>query len=148
MARQFGNYSPSWPLGTTIEEVLLFQDEDGTPVDLTGFDLRMQVREAIPVRDPDTGQGEDDPVLELVSEAYSTPPAWPVLVAITTGNPDPDDGVIAIKIDPDDTWTLSPDNGKRKLVYDIEIVTDDGDVLPLVQGKITTLPRRTLERPA
>lgn len=148
MARQFGSYSPSWPLGTTLEEVLLFQQEDGAPVDLTGCQVRMQIREAVPVRDPDTGQGEDDPVLELVSDAYATPPAWPVLVALQVGQADPSDGTILLKIDPDDSWTLSPDNSRRKLVYDIEILdTDSGDVLPLVQGKITTLPRRTLEAP-
>lgn len=148
MARQFGTYSPSWPLGTTIEEVLRFQQEDGSPVDLTGCEVRMQIREAVPERNPETGQGIDDPIMELVSALPSPLPAWPVLQAIQVGAIDPEDGTILLKIDPDDSWTLSPDNTKRKLVYDIEILdTGAGDVLPLVQGKITTLPRRTLEAP-
>jgi hypothetical protein len=45
----------------------------------------------------------------------------------------------------DDTWTLSPDNAKRKLVWDVRLVNPDtGYAIPVVQGKVTLLPARTV----
>lgn len=148
MARQFGNYSPAWPLGTTIEETFVFEDEDGEPVDLTDCAVRMQIRADETLRDPVTGQGAA-PVLELTSDAELYPvgfSAWPVIECLTVGESDPTDGTIVLSLPADDTWTLSPTNEKVKLVFDIEIISGN-DVIPLLRGKITASPRRTLQVP-
>jgi hypothetical protein len=153
MARQFGSYSPVWPLGTTLEEVLVFLDENGDPVDLTDVDVRAQYRLDEVLRDPDTGAGDTDPVLELVTDAglYSTAPAWPLIVGFALGAdpdaPDPTDGTIRLRIEAEDSWLLSPTNEKQKLPYDIEIIDPD-DVIPLLEGRVTAKPRRTLGLPA
>lgn len=154
MARQFGSYSTRWPLGTTIEETFLFQDEDGNPVDLTDCDVRMQIRDGEVLRDPNTGAGETDPVMELVTDTalYPTPPAWPLIQAFRVGldpnTPDPTDGYIVLRLDDEDSWALSPTNEAVVLLYDIEIIdTIDTAVIPLLRGKIKTGSRRTLGLP-
>lgn len=155
MARQFGDYSTAWPLGTTIEEQFLFEDEDGAPVDLTDCAVRMQIRAADPLRDPDTGQAPEAPVMELTSDMDLYPPAfdgWPVHECIRVGAdpdmPDPTDGTVVVTLPADDTWALAPTNEKTKLVFDIEIIdTADDTVIPLLRGKITAQPRRTLQVP-
>jgi hypothetical protein len=155
MARQFGSHSMAWPLGTTIDETFVFEDEDGNPVDLTDCDIRMQLRVADAVRDPETGAGDTDPVMELVTRAnlYPTPPAWPVIEAFELGadpdDPQPSDGTIRMHLPAAETWALAPTNDKIVLVYDIEIIDENtGDVLPLLRGKVKTGPRRTLGLPA
>ena len=79
MANLFAEYSPEVPLGTTWEEQMLFVDEDGNPVDLSGYtEAHAQLRvEKFPV--VSGGAPTTDPVLELTTpDAYGTPPAWPV----------------------------------------------------------------------
>jgi hypothetical protein len=155
MARQFGDYSTAWPLGTTIEEQFLFEDEDGNPVDLTDCEVRMQIRAAEPVRNPATGQASTAPIIELTSDLGLYPPGfddWTLHECIRIGadpdDPDPTDGTIVLTLPVDDTWPLSPRNEKAKLVFDIEIINTDTDtVIPLLRGKITVLPRRTLQVP-
>lgn len=154
MARQFGNYSPPWPLGTDILEVFVFEDSDGNPVDLTGADARMQIRDEVPERDPDTGQALIAPLLELTTDLGLYPvgfDAWPVVEALRIGEdadtPDPTDGHIVLELSAVDTWQLSDTNERRKLVYDIELLMADGTVIPLLSGKVTLLTRVTLELP-
>ena len=142
MARQFGNYSPAVPLGVTWEESLVLEDEAGTPIDLTGYDVRAQLRLAVPA--VAAGVADTDPVLELTTAGYyGTPPAWPVVQGFTV--PEPTNGTIVLTVPASDTWTISPTNAKRKLVWDMRLVNKaTGYAIPVVQGAVSALPARTI----
>jgi hypothetical protein len=144
MARQFGSYSPAVPLGLTWEETLVLTDDAGTAIDLTGYAVRAQLRDEVPVVDDVSGEPLTDPVMELTSAGYyATAPAWPVVEGFSI--PTPADGTMLLAVPADDTWTLSPDNAKRKLVWDVRLVNPDtGYAIPVVQGKVTLLPARTV----
>lgn len=144
MARQFGSYSPIVPLGVTWEESIELADENGDAIDITGYAVRAQLREAIPEVDPDTGAALAVPVLELTTASYyATAPTWPVFEAFTV--PTPTNGTILLTVEAGDTWTGSPDNAKRKLVWDIRLVNPStGYAIPVVLGKVTFTPARTV----
>lgn len=144
MARQFGFYSPVVPLGLTWEEPIVLEQADGTPVDLTGYAARAQLRTAVPARNPATGEGTSPPVLELVTPGfYALPPAWPVVEGFAIA--DPTDGTLVLTLAAADTWLASPTNAKRRLVWDIELVNPDTGVrIPIVSGTVTFQPRRSL----
>lgn len=143
MARQFGSYSPAVPLGLTWEETIVLEDAGGTPIDLTGYAVRAQLREAVPVID-ETGQPLDVPVIELTTAGYyATMPAWPVVEGFSV--PTPTNGTLLLAVPAPDTWVASADNAKRKLVWDVRLVNPDtGYAIPVVQGKVTLLPAVTV----
>jgi hypothetical protein len=157
MAREFANYSPVVPLGTTWEESLRFLDEDGEPVDLTDCDVRAQIRAEEVLRDPNTGLGDSAPLLEVITDAalYPSAPAWPLIEGFTVGidpeapdTPDPTNGYVGLRVDADDTWHLSPTNERAKRLWDVEILDEaDEAVIPLVTGKVIATRRRTLPIP-
>ncbi len=131
MARTFGEYSPSVPLGTTWEESLVLADEDGVPLDLAGYEARAQLRVSKDARGA--------PVLELTSTG-----ADPTLFV----EPDAQPGVLRILVPRTQVSALSPSNARRKLVWDIELYIpgsggEDDYVIPCVEGKVTLLPRST-----
>ena len=144
MARQFGSYSPAVPLGLTWEETLVLEDEAGTPIDLTGYAVRAQLREAVPVVDPLTGLPLDVPVLEVTTAGYyAVMPAWAVVEGFSV--PTPADGTILLAVPAPETWTASADNTKRKLVWDVRLVNPATDyAVPVVNGKVTLLPGVTI----
>jgi hypothetical protein len=144
MARQFGSYSPAVPLGITWEESLVLEDETGAAIDLTGYAVRAQLRDAVPVVDADTGAAVTDPMIEVTTPDYYTVlPAWPVVEGFSV--PTPANGTILLAVAPADTWTCSPDNAKRKLVWDIRLVNDStGYAIPVVNGKVSMLPGVTI----
>lgn len=144
MAREFGAYSPAVPLGVTWEESIGLDDEDGNPIDITGYSAYAQMRSEVPVLDPATGNPTTTPVLELTTvHLHATPPDWPVVEALTI--PNPTDGTILLRVDVDDLWTASPDNSKAKLVWSIVLVNTSTDyAIPVVQGKVTFLPARSV----
>lgn len=141
MARTFGTYSPVVPLGTTWEESLVLEDADGTPINITGYDVRAQLYSMRPVRV--AGEPDPLPVLELTTPAfYVTAPAWPVFEGFSI--PEGDDGRILLRLDAADTWTASPDNTKRKLLWDVRLVDASGYTIPVVTGAVVFLPARTI----
>jgi hypothetical protein len=144
MARQFGSYSPAVPLGITWEESLVLEDENGTAIDLTGYAVRAQLRDAVPVVDAVTGAAVTVPVIEVTTQAYYTVvPAWPVVEGFSV--PTPANGTILLAVAPADTWKCSPNNAKRKLVWDIRLVnTSTGYAIPVVNGKVSMLPGVTI----
>lgn len=144
MARTFGQYSPAVPLGVTWEESILIEDEDCTPVDLTGYSVYAQLRDTAPVTNPQTGAATTAPVIELTSAGYyATPPAWPIFTALSI--PTPANGTVMVKLDVDDLWMASPSNAKRKLAWSIVLVNvDTGYAIPVVQGKVTLLPANSI----
>jgi len=142
MARTFGTYSPVVPLGTTWEESLVLEDADGTPIDITGYSVRAQLHEKLPVR-AGGGSPDPEPLFELTTPGfYGVPPAWPVFEGfdIPTGT----DGLVLLRLDAADTWVASPDNAKRKLLWDVRLVDASGYTIPVVAGAVVFLPARTI----
>lgn len=143
MARAFGSYSPAVPLGTTWEESIALEDENGDAINIADYDVRAQLREELALRDADTGNAAADAVLELTTPGhYATPPAWPVFEALSV--PSPANGTILLKLDVDDLWTASPTNERRKLFWSIVLVNPDtGYVIPVLKGKVSFLVATT-----
>lgn len=140
MARTFGTYSPVVPLGTTWEESLVLEDADGTPIDITGYSVRAQLHEKLPVR-AGGGSPDPEPLFELTTPGfYGVPPGWPVIEAFDV--PIGTDGAINLRVD--DTWVASPTNTKRKLMWDIRLVDGSGYTIPVVSGAVVFLPARTI----
>jgi hypothetical protein len=95
--------------GATWRRVLTLKDDDGDPVDLTGFTARMQVRES-----------QDSP----------TP-----LLSLTTGSGITVDGpagqlTLLIADETSTAWTW------RYGVYDLEVESAGGEVTRLLRGEI------------
>jgi hypothetical protein len=117
MARTFGSYSPVVPVATTWEEEIVFQDEDGVAVDLTGYVVESQLR-------PDL---DSESVLDLTSTAGD----WSV--------PTPTNGTILLKVAPEAIVDLVPE-GEKKAKYLWATVlrrANDNYRIPLVTGKPT-----------
>ena len=128
MARNFPDpISLTIPLRTTWEEVWLVQDDDGAAIDLTGYELRMQVRDRL------TG--------ELVLEIDTTAPDPFATI-------EPAEGEITIKVPADVVAAASPDNFKRATRWDCEIYIPAGAdpeyVVPLLRGSATFTARQTV----
>jgi hypothetical protein len=97
--------------GATTIRSFVWKSSDGTPVDLTGYAARMQVRRSVSAAD--------------------------VLLEASTFNNriqlDPLAGRITLVLPADVTAAINWTRGR----YDIELVSPDGDVTRLVQGEIT-----------
>ncbi len=131
MARTFGEYSPDVPLNTTWEEELVLADEDDVPLDLTGYEARAQLRTSKDAPGP--------PVFSLSSVGAG---------ATLSVQPGGQIGLLALAVPRTQVMALSPNNAKRKLVWDIELYIPgtggaDDYVIPAVQGKVNLLPRAT-----
>ena len=114
------------PLGTTWEESWqLLQEEDGPPVDLTGYEARMQVR---------------DPVTrELVLELSTDNGRLSIV---------PADGEVNLTVAAADTWIASPLNARRRCRWDCELYQPAQDerpeyVIPLFSGLVVFMARET-----
>lgn len=94
---------------------------DGEPVyqshDLTGCTARMQVRNT---------QGGS--ILADLSEDHG--------ISI---QPDGELGVISVELSPTDTGSMT----SRRAVYDLELTFPSGDIVRLIQGKISVSPNIT-----
>ena len=140
MARTFGSYSPSVPLGLTWEESIALDDENGDAVDLTGYDVVVEIYAAQPVRDPDTGLATVEPVLQITTADYhAEAPDWDVSEGASI--PTPANGTILLAVEPADVWLLSPTNEKTKLFWAIILVNPDTDYrIPVVSGMVSVTP--------
>jgi hypothetical protein len=140
MARTFGSYSPSVPLGLTWEESIELADENGASIDLSGYDVVAEIYAAAPVRDPGTGLATAAPVLQITTAGYhGSDPAWDVSEGATI--PVPADGTIVLSVSVDDVWLLSPTNVTAKLRWAIILVNPDtGYRLPVVTGRVSVTP--------
>lgn len=107
--------------GATFAHVFRWQQHGGTPVDLTGAQVLMQVRTA--------KSTTADHVLTLAS--YAAPPAspspWRTDILIT-----PAEGKIAISTPPVATSALTPGS----YWYDLKVTFAGGEVYRLVEGRI------------
>lgn len=125
MARDFAVPQPIvLPLRTTWEEEWqLMETIDGPPVDLTGYEARMQVRD----------RHANELVLEL-STANG-------MLTI-----EPLEGIVQVRVEAEDVAAMSPDNERRKLVWDCELfIPGPPDyVIPLFSG-VVLLTRRVTQ---
>lgn len=103
--------------GSTLEVLFTLKDEAGTALNLTGYEVRMQVR---------TSYTATTTVLNL-----STLLGTIVLVPL--------EGKITIKASATVTAALLP----KKYVYDIEIVSATGFVTRIIQGNVVVSPEVT-----
>lgn len=101
--------------GATFSRQLTYT-RDGDPVDLAGFTVRMQVREAY---------GSAEPVWDLSSDGDG--------IAL-----DEAAGIITVSVEADDTAAMKP----RAYVYDIELESD-GIVWRLMEGTLRVKPEVT-----
>lgn len=132
MSRTPGRLSLPVVRGATWEDYIDYNNEDGTPIDLAGYEARLQVRD--------------------IDVAYELGTA-PVLEALTTGAaPEltlevPPGGTVKSRLwvrvrDLDRVKLLNPDNERRiKRAYGIELYKPAGAepeyVVPFVEGKLT-----------
>lgn len=128
MSQAPASLSLAWTRGATVEEEFIYRDDDGTPVDLTGFEARMQIR--------------------TLAGQYGTSTADTLVLELDTTGVDPlmyfdtaAEGRLRIKARPDQHAALNPGNAKKtKYVYSLELYRADGSgeyVIPLFAGKIT-----------
>lgn len=103
--------------GATFTYNLIWKDSDGSPIDLTGYTARMQVRK---------NYNTSDTLLDLTTENG----------AITLGG---SLGTIAVVGAADDTSAIDARTG----VYDLELVSAGGTVTRLIEGKVTINPEVT-----
>lgn len=129
MSRTPASYSMPVVRGSTWEEDFTYVDSAGAPVDLTGYEARMQVR--------------------TVAGRYGTSTADTLVMELTTGTGElfwdtAAEGQLRLKVDAAATLALNPSNLKKvKLVYSIEVYLPAGAdpeyVIPLVEGAITVM---------
>lgn len=145
MAREFGRYSPNVSMAINWEETFqLFEDEaETTPLDITGFDVRAQIRTT---KDPVVVSGvAPNPLLEITTAGfYSPPPAWPVIEAFEVV--DEANGIISLNASKlDIRQYVSPTNAKKVLFWEILLVNKDtGADAPVVRGRPKFNPATTV----
>lgn len=108
--------------GTTYDKPWEFLNEDETPMDLTGWTARMQLRSSMTA---------DEVALELTTENGG--------IVI-----DEENSTLTILILDDQTSALAIDNAKTKYVYDLEIVYPTTNYVDCpLYGKVTVSPEVT-----
>jgi hypothetical protein len=129
MSRVPAKYNMTVIRGATWEDEFTYADDAGVPIDLTGYQARMQVRSLV-------GQFGTTTTTTLMLE-LSTTGATPRLLWDTAAT-----GTLKIVVPPTAHAVLNPANVARvQYAYSIELYQPAGAnpeyVLPLVQGKIT-----------
>lgn len=127
MSRTPASFSLTAVRGATWEDDFEYQDDEGQPFDLTGYEARMQVR--------------------LLAGRYGLSTDDTLVMELTTENgrlsiPDPEDGRLVLLVSAADTEMLNPGNERKtKLAYSIELFRPAGAdpeyVIPLVEGSIS-----------
>lgn len=97
--------------GSTLLKPIVWKDSTGTPVNLTGYSARMQVRQSVASTD--------------------------ILLEMSTANNkisiDPSSGKITLIFSAATTAAITWKRGK----YDLELTSADGTVTRLIEGQIT-----------
>jgi hypothetical protein len=107
--------------GEDFAEVFNLQNDDGSPVNLTGYTARMQVRRT---------HKATTPALSLTS-----PDAGLVINGAA--------GTITVSVSNAQTSALCLDNDRTQYVYDLEIESGAGLVTKVSRGFFTVLPEAT-----
>lgn len=115
--------------GSTWEDDFQYTDADGLPIDLTGYEARMQVR-TLDGREGTSG-------VETLVMLLETTGANPRLTWDTAA-----EGRLRLRVEAADTVDLNPNNERKvKLWYGVEVFIPEGAspeyVVPLVEGTLT-----------
>lgn len=116
--------------GSTWEDEFTYLQPDGvTPVDLTGYEARMQVRTS---EGRHGTTGAETVVMELTTNGVDKRLSWDTAAT----------GRLRLLVSAEDTVDLNPSNAKKvKLFYGIEVFIPAGlepeYVVPLAQGSIS-----------
>jgi|TARA_R110000823_G_scaffold206862_1_gene337556 hypothetical protein len=113
-----GNYSFTIEQGTTFERIFKYKDENGSPVDLTGYDVRMQIRSTY---------GSD-----ILASLTSGSGDFVISVPVDAAEGVTDKNQIKLTISASHTAAYTFDQA----LYDIELESGTGVVTRLLQGKI------------
>jgi hypothetical protein len=127
VSRTPADYSLTVVRGATWEDEFTYVDPAGEPIDLTGYEARMQVRTK-------QGQFGTSTTDTLVTELSTVDGGLSI--------PEPENGQVLLRVEAADTEPLNPLNlKKRKLVYSLDLYRPAGAdpeyVIPLVKGSIT-----------
>ena len=105
------NYDFEIEQGTTLLKPIVWKDSSGTPVNLTGYTAKMQVRKSA---------SSDEVLLELSNTNGR--------ITLGTSN-----GTITLVFSPATTSAITWSRGK----YDLELTSGSGVVTRLLEGEIT-----------
>lgn len=111
-----GNYDLFIEQGATFKQSITWRDSVGNPVNLTGYEARLQIR---------TDLKSTTPIVSLTETA-----------GITLGGVL---GTIELLISASDTSAIAVTKG----VYDLELESSDGIVTRLLEGKVVIKPEVT-----
>ena len=108
--------------GAYWSQLLLWQDQDGNPIDLSGYSAAMEIRQNV---------GDPDPPLVSLSTSGG---------GITLGG---QDGTVLLEIEAAVTATLPATTGVTKCFYDLNLDPGDGRINRLIRGVMTIQPEVT-----
>lgn len=134
MSRTPASYSMPVVRGSTWEDVLdYYEDDETTPIDLTGYEGRMQVR-------TETGRFGTTTTETLLMELLTTGANPRLFIETPPGGTVPNR--VRIRVEAEDTIDLNPENERKvKLAYGLELYqpagVDPEYVLPLANGSIS-----------
>lgn len=125
--------------GAMWEDVFTYLSPDMLPIDLSGYEARMQVR----ALEGQYGLSAADTLLMELGTSGSAPAVGRLSIDL------PETGVVSLRVAAEDMVTLNPDN-LRKVVhcYSIELYQPAAGgqpeyVIPLAQGKVTVYGETT-----
>lgn len=115
--------------GSTWEDDFTYLQEDGSPVDLTGYEARLQVR---PIEARAGTTAAETLLMELSTTGATPALTWDTAAA----------GRLTLRVEAADTIALNPDNERKvRLWYAIEVYIPGSPeyVVPLAEGTLTVL---------
>lgn len=128
-----GKYSFTIEQGSTVDFELAYKDSNGDPIDLTGYQARMQIKDAA---------GGSTTYITLSSSAEPSPCGTGLNMSGSNGLNSPTSGTIGVLISAISTSIFTFDSA----VYDLEIASGSGDctvVTRLVEGNVKLLKEVT-----
>lgn len=128
-----GKYSFSIEQGSTVDFEIAYKDSAGEPIDLTGYQARMQIKD---------NAGGSTTYITLSSSAEPSPCGTGLNMSGSNGLNPPESGTIGILIAAVSTSQFTFDSA----VYDLEIASGSGDctvVTRLVEGNVKLIKEVT-----
>ena len=128
-----GKYSFAIEQGSTVDFEIAYKDSSDNPIDLTGYQSRMQIKDSA---------GGSTTYITLTSSANPTPGCTGLNMSGSNGLNPPTSGTIGILISAVSTSAFTFDQA----VYDLEIASGSGDctiVTRLVEGNVKLIKEVT-----
>lgn len=128
-----GKYSFSIEQGSTVDFEIAYKDSNSDPIDLTGYQARMQIKDSA---------GGSTTYITLTSSAAPSPCGTGLNMSGSNGLNPPTSGTIGVLISAVSTSAFTFDSA----VYDLEIASGSGDctvVTRLVEGNVKLLKEVT-----